>query len=123
MFYPNESIEDLETFVKNLKERNFRIFFLSGKMGSGKTTFVRKYCEGYNISSPTYTICNQVSDGIFHFDLYMCSNIPLELPVALLDKQVFIEWWEKWPLCQYEKYLCEKDYCFITMGKKIQLLF
>jgi tRNA threonylcarbamoyl adenosine modification protein YjeE len=123
MVYPNNSIKDLQFFIKELKKFNFRVFFLSGEIGSGKTTLVKKYCLENNVYSPTYTIHNEISHEVSHFDLYRCSTMPIELAVCLLEKKVFIEWWEKFPFELYEKYLCPKEYCFINMGSNIDLNF
>ena len=114
MNYPNQSLEDLQNFIQILKNANKRVFFLSGPMGSGKTTFVKYYFSQYIVSSPTYTTYNAISQDILHFDLFLCNRLPLELLIALLDKIVFIEWWEKWPFEMFEKYL-DQDYCFINM--------
>ena len=49
-----------------------------GEMGAGKTTLIKEVCRFLgvkeNVSSPTYSIVNELLDGngkpIYHFDLY-----------------------------------------------------
>ena len=55
-----------------------RIFAFYGKMGAGKTTFIKAVCEALGvtdvINSPTFAIVNEYVDGegelIYHFDFY-----------------------------------------------------
>ena len=55
------------------------VFALYGKMGAGKTTFVKALCEELGvedvISSPTFAIVNEyrsdeTGELIYHFDFY-----------------------------------------------------
>jgi len=55
-----------------------RVFAFYGKMGVGKTTFIKAVCEVLGvtdvINSPTFSIVNEYVDAegrsIFHFDFY-----------------------------------------------------
>ena len=55
-----------------------RIIAFYGKMGAGKTTFIKAICEELGvedvINSPTFAIVNEYLDGkgepIYHFDFY-----------------------------------------------------
>jgi tRNA threonylcarbamoyladenosine biosynthesis protein TsaE len=55
-----------------------RIFALYGKMGAGKTTFIKALCRQLDVvdtvNSPTFAIINEyrTTDGssVFHFDMY-----------------------------------------------------
>ena len=57
---------------------NNLIIALDGELGSGKTTFMQGFANFFNIenevSSPTFTIVNEYSNNIFHFDLYRLKN-------------------------------------------------
>lgn len=75
--YPQAARE----FVKLLDKG--RIFAFYGKMGSGKTTFIKSICEELGvedtINSPTFAIVNEYEDRerntIFHFDFYRIKSI------------------------------------------------
>ena len=55
-----------------------KVFAFYGKMGAGKTTFIKAVCEVLGvtdvINSPTFAIVNEYLDGnekpIYHFDFY-----------------------------------------------------
>ena len=63
-----------KTFVENMKDR--KIFAFYGKMGAGKTTFIKAICEQMGVrdvvTSPTFAIVNEYTDGrdnsLYHFD-------------------------------------------------------
>jgi len=63
-------------FVEAIGER--RVFAFYGKMGAGKTTFIRAVCETLGVTdpvtSPTFAIVNEYKSpsvgSIFHFDFY-----------------------------------------------------
>lgn len=96
-------------FAKNL--RGGDVIFLSGDLGSGKTTFVRGVAEVFGfhdpVRSPSFTIVNRypVSRGtikqILHVDFYRIDDPSEIVPLALEeelgrpDAVTFIEWPEK----------------------------
>ena len=59
-----------------LKLYKIKVFLLFGKMGVGKTTFIKSLCKSLNVidlvSSPTFSIVNQYlnknNDNVYHFD-------------------------------------------------------
>ena len=69
--------EAAKTFVENMGDG--KVFAFYGKMGAGKTTFVKAVCECLGvedvITSPTFAIVNEYTsattgDAIYHFDFY-----------------------------------------------------
>ena len=69
-------------FIENIGDR--RVFAFYGKMGAGKTTFVKAICEELGvedvITSPTFAIVNEYevgedSSSIYPFDLYRIKKI------------------------------------------------
>lgn len=98
MIYEKKDVNHLILNLKNLN--NIRIFLLFGNIGTGKTTFVSKYLDNFNVTSPTFSICHEYSENISHYDLYRieCSQASLENIGFLNDilyKTVFVEWSEK----------------------------
>ena len=68
--------EAAKKFVAAMGDR--KVFAFYGKMGAGKTTFIKAVCEELGvedvINSPTFAIVNEYVDGegepIYHFDFY-----------------------------------------------------
>ena len=79
-----KSIEEIavaaKEFVAAMGER--KVFAFYGKMGAGKTTFIKPVCEELGvedvINSPTFAIVNEYVDGqgepVYHFDFYRIKN-------------------------------------------------
>ena len=109
-------IQDLEhiheaarTFINNIGERT--VFAFYGKMGAGKTTFVKAICEELGveevITSPTFAIVNDYSlpssqgstlpSQIYHFDFYRIKKLEEVYDMGYEDyfysgALCFIEW-------------------------------
>lgn len=79
------SIEHLDEaarqFVEAIGDR--RVFAFHGKMGAGKTTFIKALCHRLGVTdtvcSPTFAIVNEYQDGqgepIYHFDFYRLKRL------------------------------------------------
>ena len=92
-----------KTFVENMKDR--KIFAFYGKMGAGKTTFIKAICEQMGVrdvvTSPTFAIVNEYTDGrdnsLYHFDFYRIEKLEEVYDMGYEDyfysgKVCFIEW-------------------------------
>ena len=82
-----------------------KVFAFYGKMGAGKTTFIKAVCEELGvedvINSPTFAIVNEYVDGhgepIYHFDFYRIKNLQEVLDIGYEDyvysgHVCFMEW-------------------------------
>ena len=85
-----------------------RIFAFYGKMGAGKTTFIKAFCRAMgsidNITSPTFALVNEYDTSgpnkIFHFDFYRIKNLEEAMDIGFDDyvysgHYCFMEWPEK----------------------------
>jgi tRNA threonylcarbamoyladenosine biosynthesis protein TsaE len=100
--------EAAREFVENIGEA--RVFAFYGKMGAGKTTFVKAICEELGvddvITSPTFAIINEYSltshllpltSKVFHFDFYRIKKLEEVYDMGYEDyfysgALCFIEW-------------------------------
>lgn len=83
------------------------IIRLSGDLGSGKTTFVQGFAQGWGsldaVSSPTFVLVNQYRrlDGglLHHLDAYRIESIEeaidLDLDALILSGVLVVEWAER----------------------------
>ena len=100
-----ESIrEAAKTFIANIGENT--VFAFYGKMGAGKTTFIKAVCEELGvddvITSPTFAIVNDYTSSkddshIFHFDFYRIKKLEEVYDMGYEDyfysgAPCFIEW-------------------------------
>ena len=91
-----------------------RVFAFDGKMGAGKTTFIKKLCEEMGtadvVNSPTFAIVNvydveQPYRGeVYHFDCYRLKDIREAIDFGA------------------EEYLYSGNYCFIEWPDIIESL-
>ena len=105
-------IESLKTIHQTAQKfidqiGNRTIFAFNGKMGAGKTTFIKSICETMGVketvNSPTFSIVNEyeAADGriIYHFDCYRITKIQEALDLGAEEylysgNLCFIEWSE-----------------------------
>ena len=90
-------------FVAAMGDRT--VFAFYGKMGAGKTTFIKAVCEELGvedvINSPTFAIVNEYVDGngspVYHFDFYRVKNMQEVMDMGYEDyvysgNVCFMEW-------------------------------
>ena len=100
--------EAAQQFVEQIGDRS--VFAFYGKMGAGKTTFIKAVCEELGvddvITSPTFAIVNEYSltshlspltSKIYHFDFYRIKKLEEVYDMGFEDyfysgNLCFIEW-------------------------------
>jgi len=108
------TINDLDAVAKailsDLKDKN--IFAIAGKMGAGKTTLIKSFCNVLGVmemvSSPTFALINEYTDtnneAVFHFDFYRIKKMEEVFDIG------------------YEEYFYSDNYCFIEWPELITTL-
>ena len=101
------SIEDItpaaQEFIAAMGDNT--VFAFYGKMGAGKTTFIKAVCQALGvtdvINSPTFAIVNEYLDGqgspVYHFDFYRIKRQQEVLDIGYEDYiysgcVCFMEW-------------------------------
>ena len=96
--------EAAQEFLNNLGDN--KIFAFYGKMGAGKTTFIKAICEALDvddvITSPTFAIVNEdtsnkLGEPIYHFDFYRIKKLDEVYDMGYEDyfysgNLCFLEW-------------------------------
>lgn len=109
-----QSLEELPQRAKDFFDivGKERVFAFKGKMGAGKTTFIKALCEQLgvedNVCSPTFAIVNvyfsnKVGD-VYHFDFYRLDNEAQALDIGV------------------EEYFYSGNYCFMEWAENIPSL-
>ncbi|MDR2233315.1 MAG: tRNA (adenosine(37)-N6)-threonylcarbamoyltransferase complex ATPase subunit type 1 TsaE [Tannerella sp.] len=92
------------TFISMMDDNT--VFAFYGKMGAGKTTFIKALCEELGvedvINSPTFSIINEYRSSttgelIYHFDFYRINKLNEARDISVEDyfysgALCFIEW-------------------------------
>ncbi len=99
-----------EDFIQYISESDLEsnIFAFYGKMGAGKTTFIKAICKVLGVkdivNSPTFTIINEYRSSrgfpIYHFDFYRINRLQEAFDIGTEDYFAgnglcLIEWPEK----------------------------
>lgn len=101
---PAQLPEAAKQFVQAMNQNT--VFAFYGKMGAGKTTFIKAICEELGvtdmINSPTFSIVNEyrsdtTGELIYHFDFYRIKKIEEVYDMGYEDyfdsgAVCFIEW-------------------------------
>ena len=101
---PEALPEAARTFVRAIDQST--VFAFYGKMGAGKTTFIKAVCEELGVSdvitSPTFAIVNEyrsdlAGELIYHFDFYRIKKLEEVYDMGYEDyfysgAVCFIEW-------------------------------
>ncbi len=96
--------EAAQKFIDNMGKGN--VFAFYGKMGAGKTTFIKAICECLDvedvITSPTFSLVNdyhsnKLDDSIYHFDFYRIKKLEEVYDMGYEDyfysgRLCFLEW-------------------------------
>jgi tRNA threonylcarbamoyladenosine biosynthesis protein TsaE len=99
-----------EDFIQYISESDLEsnIFAFYGKMGAGKTTFIKAICKALGVkdivNSPSFTIINEYKSSrgfsIYHFDFYRINKLQEAYDIGTEDYFAgsglcLIEWPEK----------------------------
>lgn len=101
---PEALPEAARTFVRAIDQST--VFAFYGKMGAGKTTFIKAVCEALGVTdvvnSPTFSIVNEyrsdtTGELIYHFDFYRIQRLEEVFDMGYEDyfysgALCFIEW-------------------------------
>lgn len=108
------STEDLPTIALKILEckREERVFAFNGKMGAGKTTLIKAFCDVLAVqdvvTSPTFALINEYhtenDDPVYHFDFYRIKKIEEVYDIG------------------YEEYFYSNEYCLIEWPEMVREL-
>lgn len=92
-------------FITFLKSHENTVYCFNGKMGAGKTTFIKAVCDELGVketvNSPTFSIVNEYETKeekiIYHFDCYRLNKLEDALNIGAEEylnsgNMCFIEW-------------------------------
>ncbi|MFW5974667.1 MAG: tRNA (adenosine(37)-N6)-threonylcarbamoyltransferase complex ATPase subunit type 1 TsaE [Bacteroidota bacterium] len=90
--------------------RHERVFAFYGKMGAGKTTFIKILCDTLEVmdvvTSPTFALINEYlteqGESVFHFDFYRIEKVSEAVDIG------------------FEEYIYSGNYCLIEWPEKVE---
>jgi tRNA threonylcarbamoyladenosine biosynthesis protein TsaE len=107
-----QSVNELKAISESIisEAGSERIFAFEGKMGAGKTTLIKAFCENLGVedivSSPTFSLVNVYSDregnDIYHFDFYRIKKLEEVFDIG------------------YEEYFFSGYYCLIEWPEMVK---
>ncbi|PIQ35262.1 MAG: tRNA (adenosine(37)-N6)-threonylcarbamoyltransferase complex ATPase subunit type 1 TsaE [Bacteroidetes bacterium CG18_big_fil_WC_8_21_14_2_50_41_14] len=105
------SLDELSTIALKIIECKMeeRVFAIKGKMGAGKTTLIKAFCDVLEVedvvNSPTFALVNEYhtdkGSPVFHFDFYRVKKIEEVFDIG------------------YEEYFFSNEYCFIEWPEMV----
>lgn len=105
------NLDELDSVAKEMLNslENYKIIAVTGKMGAGKTTMIKSFCNVLGVketvSSPTFSLVNEYTDtegeSIFHFDFYRIKKLEEVYDIG------------------YEEYFYSDSFCFIEWPEMI----
>ncbi|MFV0377170.1 MAG: tRNA (adenosine(37)-N6)-threonylcarbamoyltransferase complex ATPase subunit type 1 TsaE [Mangrovibacterium sp.] len=108
------SLDDLPQAAKQFIASfpNERLFAFYGKMGAGKTTFIKALCRTMgsvdNITSPTFALLNEydtkLPQKVYHFDFYRLKDMTEAMDLG------------------FDDYVDSGNYCFMEWPERIERL-
>lgn len=106
----SELPEVAEKLLENFPQE--RVFAFYGKMGAGKTTFIKVLCGTLEVmdvvTSPTFALINEYlteqGASVFHFDFYRIEKVSEAADIG------------------FDEYLYSGDYCLIEWPEKVETL-
>ena len=109
-----DSLDNIHAAAKQFVDNmgTSKVFAFYGKMGAGKTTFIKAICEVFGvddvITSPTFAIVNEYTAAsgtpIYHFDFYRIKKIEEVYDMG------------------YEDYFYSNNLCFLVWPELIENL-
>ena len=105
------SYDTIDNFAKKITPLlKYKLVFLEGELGSGKTTLIKQFCKelGFKnqVTSPTFPLLNIYKNNdknIYHADLYRLKNIDEINELGFYEIMENNDWFfVEWPELLYD---------------------